>query len=420
MSGERPHSDDAVVRRNFALNLFDGAVFGFGMSLVARTTVLPLMIARAGGGNMALGLIPVLWLLGVNVPQVASAARVGRARSLHRFVLGTAAVQRLPWLAMAVLLAFADEIPPPVVTPVLLAAIGLAAVASGVNTPAWFDLVADLTPTRLRGRLFGWRMATAGALGIAGGWIVVRVLARWAWPEGFAILAAGAFGAMVVSYFSLVLLRDDRSRRARSRLRFRDAVRRVPTLLAGSGGFGRFVAADALLVLSTLSAAFLTVAAFERFAITDEDVGWFTMVSAGSGMAGALAFGYLADRFGHRLNLVVAAGASALSCAVAILAPSAALFAVAFAAAALAEGLRNLSRLPFVAELCDERERPSYVAVSNLVVVPLLFLGALAGMLADAGGYTSVFIAAGAIALGALVVLARYVREPRSTHTPEP
>ena len=37
------------VRRNFVLNLLDGAFFAFGMSLVSRSTVLPILVKRIGG-----------------------------------------------------------------------------------------------------------------------------------------------------------------------------------------------------------------------------------------------------------------------------------------------------------------------------------------------------------------------------------
>jgi hypothetical protein len=49
-----------VVRRNFVLNVCDGAFFIFGLSFASRTSVLPLFVKRIGGDNLAVGLIPVL------------------------------------------------------------------------------------------------------------------------------------------------------------------------------------------------------------------------------------------------------------------------------------------------------------------------------------------------------------------------
>src|SRR5690606_23050661 len=95
-------ADGAHVRRNFVLNVVDGAVFAFGMTLAARTTVLPLFVKHLGGGNLAVGLLPVLWTVGFNFPQLAIAHHAGQAASKKRLVLQTGLAQRLPWLLLAV------------------------------------------------------------------------------------------------------------------------------------------------------------------------------------------------------------------------------------------------------------------------------------------------------------------------------
>src|SRR5690606_14815346 len=99
MAGEHP-SDP--VRRNFVLNVLDGAVFAFGLSFAARTTVLPLFVQHLGGGNLAVGLLPVLWTLGFHLPQLAIAHHAGQVASKKGLVLRTGLVQRLPWLLLAV------------------------------------------------------------------------------------------------------------------------------------------------------------------------------------------------------------------------------------------------------------------------------------------------------------------------------
>jgi len=50
-------------QRNFWLNVLDGSAFTFGISLVSRFTVLPLIVERLTDARWVQGLIPAIFLL---------------------------------------------------------------------------------------------------------------------------------------------------------------------------------------------------------------------------------------------------------------------------------------------------------------------------------------------------------------------
>ena len=103
---------DGLIRRNFVLNVLDGAIFTFAMSFASRSTVLPLFVQRMGGGNLAIGLLPVLWTIGFNFPQLFIATHARQAPSKKRLVLQTGLIQRMPWLLLAAVTAlFLWELP---------------------------------------------------------------------------------------------------------------------------------------------------------------------------------------------------------------------------------------------------------------------------------------------------------------------
>ncbi|KAB2837496.1 MAG: MFS transporter, partial [Melioribacteraceae bacterium] len=56
----------AVVKKNFVINLFDGAVFAFAMGFVSLVTIMPVYVKQIGGSNIEIGLIPVIWAIGFN------------------------------------------------------------------------------------------------------------------------------------------------------------------------------------------------------------------------------------------------------------------------------------------------------------------------------------------------------------------
>lgn len=406
----------AHVRRNFVLNVLDGALFAFAISLAARTTVLPLFVQRLGGGNLAVGLLPVLWTFGFSFPQLAVAHRAGRPGHKKGFVLRTGLVQRLPWLLLAgVTLLWLGEGPAAWALAVFFALYALAAVGGSLNLPGWFDLVAELTPVRLRGRLFAVRSVFGSLLGVAGGWVVAGVLARSSGLDGFAVLFGLCFIVMMVSYGFVAALREEPLPETAlpGRQPYGAFLRRLPAILRADRNFRRFLVADALLIAATAADAFYTVHAFERFALSEAHVGRFVVVLMAAGAVGSLLFGWLADWIGHRLNLALAAVATLVACAAAVWAPTPEAYLVAFAGSALALGLPVISRLPMIAELCGETERPTYIALTNTLTAPFALSGLLGGWLANAYGYEAVFAGAAAVSLAAALWLVLLVREPR-------
>ena len=82
------------VRRNFLLNWMDGAFFAFGMSFVPVMTVLPVFVRQVGGNNITVALVQVIWIIGVNFPQIFIANYTRQLPYKKPFFLKTAALQR--------------------------------------------------------------------------------------------------------------------------------------------------------------------------------------------------------------------------------------------------------------------------------------------------------------------------------------
>ncbi len=405
----------AHVRHNFAINVLDGAVFAFGMSLASRTTVLPVFVQKLGGSNVAIGLLSVIWALGFNLPQIIIANRARQAPSKKRFVLQTGLIQRLPWLGLALLTAAALwRMSPTWALVSFFLFYAMAAVGGSLNLPGWFDLVAKLTPVRMRGRLFAWRAVVGGLLGVLAGVIVGQVLGAGATYQSFAMLFAMAFAAMMVSYALLSGLREEAPRLPPQQIRFSAFLGQLPRILRTDRNYRNFVIADALLISALMTDAFFAVYALARFDLSPAHVGRFIIVLTASAAVGSLVFGHLADRFGHRINLALAAAATLAACGAAIWAPTPEVFLLVFVGSSFAMGLPAISRLPIIAELCSDDDRPTYIALTNAITAPFWLTGLAAGLIADRLGFETLFVVTGLVATVALIWLLTMVREPRN------
>lgn len=408
------HHQESHVRWNYLVNMFDGALFAFALSFVSLVTVLPVFVRRLGGTNVEVGLILVIWVIGFNIPQILIANHARGYPYKKILLIRTAMVQRLPWLFLGILAFFlVEKVPGPLARVLFFLCFALAAIGGSLNLPGWFDLIAKVIPVTLRGRLFAMRSILGAALGIGGGWLVHRILDTVAYPSSFGLLFTIAFATMMISYIFLLSIREDVPNPPKERWHYGEFFRQLPRILGRENNYRNFLVADALLITAMMANAFFTVHALERFGLADAYAGKFTMAIMISMIFGSLVFGTLADRVGHRLNLILAGGFTALACITALLAGHLMLYYLVFICIAFTNGIIQVSRLSIIAELCSEEDRPTYVALTNLITAPFVLTAILGGWFADRFGYSVVFLISGALALGAIVWMWSMVREPR-------
>jgi MFS family permease len=405
---------DPVVKHNFVVNTLDGAFYSFAMSFVSLSTVMPVFIKNIGGSNVAVGLIPVIWTLGFNFPQVLIANYVRQKKYKKPLLIITALGQRLPWLLLGLLCwFFFNKNNTDLQLILFFACLLLAAIAGSINLPGWFDLVAKITPITLRGRLFASRSIIGAIFGILGGWIVKIVLDHYSYPVNFSILLFLAFIIMMISYSLLFLIKEKESNASINTLQNKEFFKRIPSLIIHQKNYRNFLIADSLLISSLMADAFYALYAIKKFSLSDAYAGAFTIIMMISVIFGNILFGYIADKFGHRINLMMAAGTSFSACMISLIAPSPILFYFVFVFSAFTATLLQLSRLTIIAEICAEEDRPTYIAITNLLTSPFILSGILGGLIANSFGYNYVFILAAFLSLSSFLWYLKKVKEPR-------
>jgi len=402
------------VRRNFYLNVFDGAVFAFAMAVVAQNTVFPVFIKSIGGSSIAIGLIPVFWTIGFNFPQILIANFAGKIPYKKDLLLLTCFFQRLFWLALGLVSYFLlPKLSVEMGVIIIFFFFTLAALGGGINFPGWFDLISKITPVNLRGRLFAWRVSIGALLGVLGGYLVKYILGKYAFPNNYALLFLIAFLITMVSYALLFFIKEEQPSKTGIKSSFYEYLRYLPVVLRRDKNFRNFLIADVTMIVAFTSFAFFTVDAIEKFSLPDSSAGVFTMIIMVSMVIGSLFFGHLADVYGHKINLVFISLFTMIACILAIFAVNIYMFYFVFVFSALATALLQISRITIVAEMCSEKDRAIYVALTNIVTVPFVLTGILAGWIAYLFDYNLVFTISSVISCIALFWYLKMVKEPR-------
>ncbi len=411
-----PSLDSPTLRSNLRAHLMDGALFGLAMSFVSFNTILPVFIQQVGGSVVAIGSVPVLWTIGLNFPQAMVVRFAKHGNQVKPLVLRFGLLNRYSFLAVGLFtLFFVKDMAVTISVPLLLTLIFFTAVTGSFGGPAWFHLFTKTTPMKLRGKLLAIRLLLSSLLGILGGFVVTFVLAAFSFPSNFALLFIIAFVFSMASYIYLRKLKESSAESLYPQAAFSSgAFGDWETILKRNKNFRNFLLADAFTLMSMSASAFYAVYAIDKFDVPPSYAGTFTVIVMAGMVAGNSVFGYLADSFGHRVNLILLALASVAASVIAISAGNILMYGFTFFFMSWTVGLQGISRLSFVVELCSEPERPTYIALTNTLTAPTVAVGILFGWLARVSGFQAMFGVASLLGFLAAVWLYFFVRDPRA------
>lgn len=421
MPSRSPSVDPPHYRWNYLAHVLDGGLYMGSQALLSANTVLTTAIASFGGPAWLISLMPVLMMLGVSAVPVFTAHRLDRLTRSMPLLLATGFVQRLPILAIGlVLLHYPDR--PLLLCFVLAAGHLLAGIGSGIGLPAWQELLAHTVPPRRRSSVFANRYLIGSAVGLAGGWVVKRTLAMHPGAAGFGILHVYAFGILVVSYVVFATLRET-PREAlpeHTHLSLLDNLRTVPGMVARNRQYGLYLAITALPNGVYFLAPFLALHCLHILERPKSYVGVFVIAQMAGGVVGNVVSGWLGDRRGGKLVLVLSQFGLLATALFAAAAGTPAGCWLAFFGLGLAETARRVGGSTLLLEIVPSERRATALAVSSLVqVASLLVCSALSAWFWQLGGLVSISLAAAVVAGLMLAGLTR-IQEPRRLPAPVP
>jgi MFS family permease len=385
------------------------------LSFASQSTVLPAYAVHLGAPNLVIGAIPAVMATGWLLPALFAAGHTEALRRRLPFVMRYTVWERAPFLLLALTAFVVADRAPGVAMAALLGSLLTITLVGGVLMPAWMDVVGRTIPTQLRGRFFALWSSLASVGALAGSALTGYVLSAVRAPASFGVCFVIGAVLMALSYAALAATREPVVSRPASRTSLGGYLRRVPAILRRDANFSWFLAARALAVLGAMASGFYTVHALRAHGATGWHVGLFTAVLYAGQIVGNAAFGWLADRAGHRLVMVAGAAAMAVANGVAFSVTTLGPYAVTFALVGLNQAAANVSNQNVLLEFAPTPdERPTYIGLGNTFVAPVALAAPVAaGVMADGWGLGVVFVLAGCTGLAAIALLLVQVRDPR-------
>lgn len=400
-------------RRNFLLNLTEGALWISGASFIASQTVLPALIIRLGGGNMAVGVFNVILWVFLFLPQIFAARYIQTLVWKKPWAIRFGAVHRVIVLVIGLIVALLGGSHPMLTLLLFFVLFAMNQAFMGVTSPGWFDMYAKMTPLGLRGRLSGIRTAIAGAGSFASGFFLIWLLGAYVFPlnYGLAILIASLFQfASLITQMKLV---EDHPSKVMPQLPAREYFLQLRSIFLENSEFRQFIIACVILTLATIPVGFMTVYAIKTFHADEQLVGEFTILMILGQIVGGIGNGLIADHRGNKLALVSASCALLAASTLALFAPSLTWFAVVFFLLGANLGSELMTRYNLAIEYGPAEQRSTYIGLMNTILAPGYLVGLLGGWISNAYGYKAVFALGIACSLAGILYLIFNVDEPR-------
>jgi MFS family permease len=400
-------------RWNLIVNLLDATAFWFAVSFISAQTILPLFVSKLTASPLAIGLVAVIsqgaWFL----PQLLTARWIEGLPRVKPVVINLGFfLERLPvWLlVLAPLLA-----PHSPVWALILFFLAYTwrGLGGGAVAPAWQDLIARCFPVARRGRFLGVANFLGASAGAAGAVLSTWLLRTLPFARNFVYLFAIAGASATLSWFFLSLTREPVQTARPPQASGRQFLASLPRIIRQDSNFRRFLTARWLLALASLGMGFVTVAAVQRWQVPDSTVGLYTAAHWLGQTAGYLAFGFLADRFGHKWPLELGALAAAGGLGLAWLAPAPGWMFLVFVLMGVYLSSLLGSGILIALEFSAPERRPTYVGITNTTVGLVNVLAPLLGTALAAAGYGWAFAASALAGVAAWAAIRWGVQEPR-------
>jgi MFS family permease len=428
----RDRTDIAVPlsRRNYLINIVNGALSWVGVRATDAGTVLPLLALRLTGAEWAVGLVQAVPELGRVTASVIAARLLDPVpRKLPVYALWSV-VRALALAVTTALLLLGVGRNPWLVFWCVLASLTMLSVGHGVSDLTWSDITARSMPSTRRGTLWMWRRISGLLLVMITAAPLVDYLlgprSPLPFPRNYGVLYLVTTVSWSAAWLVYTFTREPASHAAKRRLTVAQHMGRALRIVRRDRSYRRLLRLRILNGIAGAVPTFFIVFANQAFGHGEALAALYLSLRTVSELLAGVIFGRLSDAHGNRITILVAnwcgLATFMLATAAAAVAPASPnlgvwLLGAAFCALGFLGPGRETGETNYLLDIAPALKRPSYIGFSNAFLLPMTVLPVAVGALAPHVGYLALFGAAAFVALLA-ILLGGHLPEPRDELMP--
>ncbi len=415
---EKQGQFDQHIRRNyrwnFTLNLLYGLFGTTGWQLIMAPIFVPTYMKELGGSNTIVGLLlfcggfsrfitpPLMASLVAHEPLMKKrSVFVGSLMRSQVLFMALGGFFLSRWLNLATFFVF----------------FSLFNLFLGMQHVVYNMVMSKVIPVERRGRFIGLRNFLGGMSASLVGLVAGSLIETLRFPHSYAATYLLAFSLTCIGLVFFAFSREAPSPAVSEKIPVLQSLRSIPSLVRGDRNFANYMLSSAIGSFALMSNPFVILYVGDKLSLSGHELGGIFFFFNMARTSVNLIFGPIADRSGFRLVFMLSVGIWAAAMVGLVFAPVTYLLAIVFfvAIGAGVAGFR-MSVNNMVFEFGGTAERPMRIAVVNSVVELSNAVGPLvAGIMADAISYRSIFIVSIVCTVCSLVMMRTRVTEPRNS-----
>lgn len=396
-------------KRNFILMFNVTILFTNAMTFLSINAIITYFLAELGASTFEIGLANALVSIGAVVSTPIFAKMVMNLSSKIKTFVKILLLQRIFFLLFVMSIPLFAVSNPRLMVILFLICWAVFSLFIGSYSPFYMSLFAKMIAEQQRGRLRGYSGGVANLIALGSAFLTGILLKEVPFPYNYTFIFALGILILLVEVVNYSLMKEQPDLVTPIEMKYFEYFKAIPSMFREYPKFKQLVFGFCFLMISQVSLAYYVLYAVRTFDVNAQQIALFTAITCLVNIAGNIVFGILADKFGHRLIVLISAAFGGIAGFLVVGVPQLWAVYVAFAFTNLCMSAFYLSSGILIVDLVQREKLPMYISMNSMItllVSSVVTIGS--SFLVDMVSFGSVFMIAGVSGLIGGLVLFRY------------
>ena len=399
--------------KNQKFNNLHEFFWGFGTAFHTVYAVVPLFLKELGAPNVIATSSAGLFSIIIAMPMLFTAALTRNVTNMKKMVISAHCTILIVTFILGYIFTFSGIGKSLIAWKIYFILFIIYSLSIGIIVPIWADFLEKTTKRSLRGKFFGVGFAF-NSLGAFGGGILLKFILETSIPfpknfgYGFIIL----FFCLSIGTFFFAFYKEKKQNK--SNTSFNQFKIETKQIIKNRPNFHRYLFSRIFYCATLPALGLYAVFCQKKFGFNISEIGLFTVLNVISMGISSYISGYLGDKHGHKISMLIAYSFHLIAVILALLSKNMFWVYCIFISIGAGQGAFMPSAMNLIYDFADLEDKKTYMALIDSFLAPfsLMFLVGI-GFLITKNQFVLSFCIIGFCLLIALLILYFFVKDPK-------
>ena len=399
--------------KNQKFNNLHEFFWGFGTAFHTVYAVVPLFLKELGAPNVIATSSAGLFSIIIAIPMLFTAALTRNVTNMKKMVISAHCIILVVAFFLGYVFAFSDMGKSLIAWKIYFILFITYSLSIGIIVPIWADFLEKTTKRSLRGKFFGVGFAF-NSLGAFGGGLLLKFLLETNTPFpknfGYGFIILFLCLSIGTSFFAFY----KEKKQNKSSTSFKQFKIETKQIIKNRPNFHRYLFSRIFYCATLPALGLYAVFCQKKFGFNISEIGLFTVLNVISMGISSYISGYLGDKHGHKISMLIAYSFHLVAVILALLSKNMFWVYCIFISIGAGQGAFMPSAMNLIYDFADLEDKKTYMAIIDSFLAPfsLMFLVGI-GFLITKNQFVFSFYIIGSCLFIALLILYFYVKDPK-------